>query len=110
MRLLNFLLVPIVFLVASSAFAAGPSDDPAAAPPVVVLRGSSAPPTPWYTPPPAPPTDVGNAPYVLPDYGLLYDGLPYYYRRHAHFVRPQRVMPHGVVSDHRAAAAQFYRR
>jgi hypothetical protein len=91
--------------------AAGPSDDPAATPPVVVLRGSSAPPTPWYTPPPSPPTDVdvGNVPYMPP-----YDGLPYnydyYYWPYAHFVPPQRVVPHPVVPDHRPAAAQFYRR
>jgi hypothetical protein len=110
--LAEFLFVPIVFLVASSAFAAGPSDDPAATPPVVVLRGSSAPPTPWYTPPSSPPTDVdvGNEPYTLP-----YDGQPYYYLPDANFVRPrfvrpQRVVPHPVVPDDRPAAAQFYLR
>jgi hypothetical protein len=97
--------------------AAGPSNDPAATPPVVVLRGSSAPPTPWYTPPPSPPpsgdVDVTNMPYAPPYDEPRYDGLQYYYDYYwpyAHFVRPQRVVPHPVVPDHRPAAGQFYRR
>ena len=108
---LNFLLVPIVFLAASSAFAAGPSDDAPAPPPVVVLRGSSAPPTPWYTPPPTP-SDVGDEPYVLPYDGLQDSYAPYihFHRPHARFARPRRGVPHGVAPDHRPAAAHFLRR
>jgi hypothetical protein len=118
MRSLNFLLVPIVFLAASSAFAAEPSGDPPAAPPVVVLRGSSAPPTPWYTPPPAPSdVDLGDEPYALPYDGLPYDGLPdsfapytHFHRPYARFVRPRRVLRHPVLPNHRPGAAHFLRR
>jgi len=108
--LAEFLFVPIVFLVASSAFAAGPSDDPAATPPVVVLRGSSAPPTPWYSPPPSPQppssdVDVGDVPYVL----------PYYYLPYSSFALPHRFVPRdrpaaAPFPRGRPAAAQFHPR